>query len=58
MTYAWALVLIVCTGPGPSGDCAARPPVTYQSRWDCRQAAIAREMMDERIRAYCQKVPV
>ena len=58
MTYAWALVVIACTGPGPSGDCATQRPVSFLTRWDCRLAAIKHEMMDERVRAYCQRVPV
>ena len=52
---AWALILIACTGPGPTGDCTVQRLATHVSRWECRQEAIAREMMDERVRAYCKR---
>ena len=55
MIHAWMLIVIVCSGPGPSGDCVVQAPLTYAGRWDCRLASLNAEMRDERVRAYCQR---
>ena len=55
LAVVWTLVIVTCTGPGPSGDCATRQAGVYPVRWDCRLASITAEMKSENVRAYCQR---
>ena len=55
MIAAWTLIVLTCTGPGATGHCPAQTVATYNVRWDCKQEAAAREIMNERVRAWCQK---
>ena len=55
MIAVWTLIVLTCTGPGTTGDCTTQRQATHGTRWECRQAAIGREIIDERVRAWCQR---
>ena len=56
MLAQWFLVVVLCSGPGPSGMCDIQKHAPVYDGPACRQAAIREEMMDERKRAWCQRL--
>lgn len=56
MIHVWVLMVISCSGPGATGDCRPPPaevPIRYATRGECHPEAVRREMMNERVRAWC-----